>query len=330
MRRSYQPSISSPPPLPAHIQEDLTRAPPYDYRRDSPVVQHIDTSRYSIDQANSGRTSASTLSPPAVGAFRQSRQSMSDVALTGDMVTSDDYNARGRYRAVKPEEEDDLTLAEPFRKRPSSGRYWFDRLCCCGCLTCCPRWARYCSCLFLVVIIGVGIAVGVLAALFKMPQVSMSGMENQPTVNVTNGGYQIDLGFQLQISVDNPNVEGITFDTLVAKAYYPNHNDVQLGGGEKNQVHIMKEGVTNFTFPFSLSIQMGNTQYQTILDDIFNRCGLYGAPKQQILVNYNVIPTVKIGLIPISITIGKSASFDCPDILANGGILSGASQSIHL
>ncbi|KAI8068463.1 hypothetical protein BC940DRAFT_223885, partial [Gongronella butleri] len=188
-------------------------------------------------------------------------------------------------------------------------RRCFDKACC-GCMTCCPRWARYCSCVCLLLLLAVGITIGVLAALFKVPQVSVSGMDSQPSVNVSNAN--VNLGFQLQISVNNPNVEGITFDTIVAKAYYPGHSNIQLGGGEKDNVHIAKQGFTNFTFPFNLAIQMNSPQYQSIVDDLFNRCGLYGSPQQPITINYDVIPTIKIGVIPISFTISNHAQFDCP------------------
>jgi hypothetical protein len=43
--------------------------------------------------------------------------------------------------------------------------------------------------------------------------------------------------------------------------------------------------------------------------------------KQQIKIDYDVIPTVKFGVIPISLTISNSASFDCPDVLTHLGDL---------
>ncbi|KAI8331571.1 hypothetical protein BC941DRAFT_325900, partial [Chlamydoabsidia padenii] len=182
---------------------------------------------------------------------------------------------------------------------------------CCGCCVCCPRWTRYCSCMLLMLLVGLGIVVGVLAALFKMPRVEMNGLESQPAVEVT-GGNTIHLGFQLQINVDNPNIEGITFDSIVAKAYYPNHHDVLLGGGKKQQVVINKKAISTFTFPFNLTIPISNKSYQAIFADLSTRCGLDGSIKQPISIDYDIIPTVKLGVLPISFTISNSAQFDCP------------------
>ncbi|KAI9299520.1 hypothetical protein BJ944DRAFT_274173 [Cunninghamella echinulata] len=232
---------------------------------------------------------------PIMGGYHNPRESMSDKNLTAHVYDSDD------------EENYPNTIPKEKRKRSC-----MDKLCC-GCCTCCPKWVRYCSCILLLILIALGIAVGVLAALFKIPKVNMSGLDSPPSVNVTD--TTIHMGFQLQVSVDNPNVEGITFEQIIAKAYYPQHRDVQLGGGEKDQVVIAKQQTSNFTFPFDLTLDMSNPSYQSITNDLFDKCGLFGAPKQKITIDYDVIPTVKFGLIPISITIPGSTSFDCPDVL---------------
>ncbi|KAI8086428.1 uncharacterized protein BX664DRAFT_335763 [Halteromyces radiatus] len=257
---------------------------------------------------------------PMMGGYQHPRNSMSDMKLTSATDTPAGYHHHHQYDTDDEEEESGLTIPKERRKRSC-----LDKVCC-GCCVCCPRWARYCSCILLLILIAVGIVVGVLAALFKMPQVNMSGLDSAPTVNVTDG-HLINMAFQLQVSVNNPNVEGITFDTIVAKAYYPQHHDIQLGGGEKDQVVIAKNAVTNFTFPFDLAIDMANPSYQAILQDLFSKCGVDGSQKQQIKIDYDVIPTVKFGLIPISITISNSASFDCPDVLTHlGGLASSISS----
>ncbi|KAI8344860.1 hypothetical protein BC941DRAFT_409835 [Chlamydoabsidia padenii] len=249
------------------------------------------------------------------------RASMSELKLTdhsaGMAGGYQPYHKPAGHSYDSDDEEDGHGMLPIPRERRK--RSCMDKLCC-GCCVCCPRWARYCSCILLLLLIAVAIVIGVLAALFKMPQVHMSGLESQPVVNITNGN-QINMAFQLQVSVDNPNVEGITFDTIVAKAFYPNHHDIQLGGGEKSQVQILKNAQTNFTFPFQIMIDMSNPSYQAIINDLFSKCGLDGSVKQQIKIDYDVIPTVKFGLIPISITISNSASFDCPDVLTHLGDL---------
>ncbi|CAO3644575.1 unnamed protein product [Cunninghamella blakesleeana] len=252
---------------------------------------------------------------PIMGGYHNPRESMSNMNLTShkniyDSDDEDEENALKRGHMIPKEK----------RKRSC-----MDKLCC-GCCTCCPKWVRYCSCIIFLLIIAAGIVIGVLAALFKVPQVHMSGLEGTP--NVTVNGMQINMGFQLAISVNNPNVEGITFDSIVAKAYYPKHHDVQLGGGEKDQVVIAKQQTTNFTFPFDLTIDIGNPTYQSIVNDLFEKCGLLGSPKQQLTIDYDVIPTVKFGIIPISVTISNSASFDCPDVLQNLNSIASAAGGV--
>ncbi|ORZ13088.1 hypothetical protein BCR42DRAFT_419152 [Absidia repens] len=257
---------------------------------------------------------------PMVGGYQNPRGSMSDMKLTSAAgMNAGGYQPYHHTTYDTDDEEEDrggmLTIPREKRKRSCMDKV------CCGCCTCCPRWARYCSCILLLILIAIGIVIGVLAALFKMPTVEMSGLESAPTVNIT-GGNQINMGFNLQVSVNNPNVEGITFDTIIAKAYYPNYHDNQIGGGEKDNVVIGKNQVTNFTFPFTLNIDM--TKDQAIINDIFSKCGLDGSPKQPIKIDYDVIPTVKFGVIPISLTISKSTSMDCPAELENLGGLASA------
>jgi hypothetical protein len=229
---------------------------------------------------------------PMVGGYQHPRNSMSDMKLTdhsaGMAGGYQPYHHPAGHSYDTDDEEDPHGMLPIPRERRK--RSCMDKVCC-GCCVCCPQWARYCSCILLLLLLAVAIVIGVLAALFKMPQVHMSGLEGQPAVNITSGN-QINMAFQLQISVDNPNVEGkssppplhcsglltplsflfvfflagITFDTIVAKAYYPNHHDIQLGGGEKSQVQILKNAQTNFTFPFELMIDMSNPSYQVMID----------------------------------------------------------------
>lgn len=260
--------------------------------------------------------------------YQPSRGSMSDIKLTSSpgmqagFPHSNHHHMNNNNSYDTDNEDDRGMMGLPIKRKRSC----LDKLCC-GCCTCCPRWARYCSCIFLLLVIALGIVIGVLASLFKMPQVSMSGLENQPSFNITNGNT-INMAFQLEISVDNPNIEGITFDSIVAKAYYPNHHDVQLGGGEKDNVVIAKQKVTTFTFPFAIKIDISNPDDQSILNDLFSKCGLDGSEKQPITIDYDVIPTVKFGLIPISITISKSTSMDCPSELSQLGAGGDAGASL--
>jgi hypothetical protein len=61
---------------------------------------------------------------------------------------------------------------------------------------------------------------------------------------------------------------------------------------------------------------------QSMLADIASKCGLLGGPKQDITVNYDLALTLKIGVIPITITLPEKASFPCPiDVSFQGGPL---------
>ncbi|KAG0163537.1 hypothetical protein DFQ28_011212 [Apophysomyces sp. BC1034] len=227
---------------------------------------------------------------PAAGVWHNPRGSMSDMKLTG------------RYDS---DDEDDFGQVPRERKKRSC----MDLLCC-GCCTCCPKWLRWCSCVFLLLIIGLGIAVGVLAALFKMPDAKFNGLQGDPVVNFQQD--TLNMNFSLAISVDNPNIESITFSTVVAKAYYPGHHDLQLGGGEKDNVKIESNAITNITFPFGLSVNTKDTAYQSILTDLLQKCGVFGGQKQSITIDYDLVLTVRIIGIPISPTISNKASFPCP------------------
>ncbi|KAI8393819.1 uncharacterized protein BYT42DRAFT_19640 [Radiomyces spectabilis] len=181
---------------------------------------------------------------------------------------------------------------------------------CCGCCTCCPRWMRWCTCLILIIIVGLGIAVGVLAAIFKVPEVKFQGIEGQPAVSLN--GTSLNMMMNFSISVNNPNIESITFETIEATAFYPGHHDIPLGGGTKKDLHIRSNGVTNFTFPFEVKVDAQQSASKSIAADILTKCGLVGGERQDLTIDYDVKPTVRIVGIPISITLSNKASFPCP------------------
>lgn len=100
------------------------------------------------------------------------------------------------------------------RRNNKANRSCCDRLCC-GCCTCCPRWCRWISCILLLIIIVIGIIVGVLAALFKVPTVEFTGIQGTPAFGMV-GVSTVNLNVSLGFVVDNPNIESVTFTTLVA------------------------------------------------------------------------------------------------------------------
>lgn len=102
---------------------------------------------------------------------------------------------------------------EKFSRAHNKNRSCCDKICC-GCCTCCPRWCRWFSCILLLIIIGLGIAIGVLAATFKVPSVEFKGMQGDPAFGLA--GTTVNLNISLGFVVDNPNVESVTFKSLAA------------------------------------------------------------------------------------------------------------------
>lgn len=183
---------SQPPPPPRHEpMKEYDTYPLHDVdtnnNRAVPTAPHYPPSPFEHRNASTDE--------PSVGVWHNPRGSMSDMKLTG------------RY-----DYDDDEDFGQVPRERKK--RSCLDLLCC-GCCTCCPKWLRWCSCIFLLLIIGLGIAVGVLAALFKKPDVKFTGLQGEPLVNFQQD--TLNMNFSLGISVDNPNVESITFESIVAK-----------------------------------------------------------------------------------------------------------------
>ncbi|KAI8371485.1 uncharacterized protein BYT42DRAFT_580421 [Radiomyces spectabilis] len=296
---------SPPPPVPHHV--------------DSPAMRDTSFDNYPLHEQHY------TPPPAAPGGYPPSpfqRQSLGD---NGGMVGG--YNQRASMSDMKLtghyDSDDEDYMLEGGRVRVQKKRGCMDKVCC-GCCTCCPRWARYCSCVCLLILVMIGIVVGVLAAIFKVPEVNFNGIQGEPQVNMT--GSTMNLAFKFDIGVNNPNVESITFESIVAKAYYPGFHDLQIGGGQANDVHINSNGITNITFPFDLHVDTADDRYKGIITDLLGKCGLMGGEKQSIKVDYDIIPTVRIIGIAISPTISQSSTFPCPinsnDLSSLGGLSS--------
>lgn len=197
---------ASPPPPPPHHQQSMMSPPPMRQSPypPSPFDPH---SRQSLEDV--GDTER------AMGWHGSNqRASMSDVKLTGG----------GHH--YDSDDDDMLMVPQEQRKR----RTCMDKVCC-GCCTCYPRWLRYICCVIFLLVIALAIVIGVLAATFKVPDVSMNGLEGEPQVSMT--GETVNMNFTLAISVDNPNVEGITFEKIEAKVC--SMDDLLLGMGAKNE-----------------------------------------------------------------------------------------------
>jgi len=153
-----------------------------------------------------------------------------------------------------------------------------------------------------------GITIGVLAGTFHMPKIDFNGIANQ---TFTTNGSAFNMSAGILIGINNPNFEAPTFSSIKATAYYPNVAQ-SVGGGELNDVHINANGVTNITFPFTIIYDPNQGSDQSMLADIASKCGLLGGTKQDITVNYDLALTLKVGVIPITITLPEKANFPCP------------------
>jgi hypothetical protein len=149
-----------------------------------------------------------------------------DTYAMNDMTYHEQYPHYEESKPMQPQPANDVgyyrnsqvgTTTEKYARRNNQSRSCCDKICC-GCCTCCPRWCRWLSCIILLIIIALGIVVGVLAALFKMPSVSYQSVQGTP--NFALLGTNVNLNLTLGFVVNNPNVESVTFKTLAATVKY--------------------------------------------------------------------------------------------------------------
>ncbi|KAI8144797.1 hypothetical protein BJV82DRAFT_606279 [Fennellomyces sp. T-0311] len=265
---------------------------PFDHRTD------MGDRRVSDDYYNGG---GGGVNNNMMGWQNNPRGSMSDMKLTGHYDSDDE----------------DMGPLPRERRKPTC----LDRVCC-GCCTCLPRWMRYICCILLLLIIALGITIGVMAAVLKVPDVSVNGLVGEPQASMS--GSTVAMNFTLDISVDNPNGISITFEKIVAEAFYPGHHEQSIGGGELDNVKIDKNGVTDIQFPFNIEVDSSDDSSKAVVADLLSKCGLTGSQTQQLTIDYEVTPTVRVAGIPISPKISNSAKFDCPvsglSALTGGGL----------
>ncbi|CAO3674187.1 unnamed protein product [Umbelopsis ramanniana] len=266
----------------------------------TPPVHTSDYDSYPLRDVPSAPSVEKPFAPPyqsrvsladdnSYGGWRGPRDSMSDLKLTA-------------HPGYDSDEEDFGQIPRERKKRTCLD------LICCGCCTCCPLWARWMSCGCLIILIALGITIGVLVGTFHMPQISFNGIDNE---SFTSSATAFNISASLQIGIYNPNFEAPTFSSIKATAYYPNISK-SVGGGELDNVHINGKGITNITFPFTIIYDASQGTNSSMLLDVASQCGLTGGAKQDITINYDLALTLKVGLIPITITLPEKASFPCP------------------
>lgn len=114
-------------------------------------------------------------------------------------------------------DSDDDDMEKTMIPRERRKRSCMDKFCC-GCCTCCPKWARWCTCIFFIILLIIAIIIGVFVGLFKVPQVSFTGLQQEPVFAFANN--VLNMQFSFGITVNNPNFESITFDTIKADVKY--------------------------------------------------------------------------------------------------------------
>ncbi|GAA5797464.1 hypothetical protein EDC94DRAFT_556593 [Helicostylum pulchrum] len=266
-----------------------------------PLPRHLETSRDSNDQYAMKEIPVNSPSPyPVYNApnvppqYNDPHHDLQRTSMS-DMKFIDHYDS-----------DDDLEKIIPREKKRRS---CIDKTCC-GCCTCCPKWMRWCSCIFLIIILILVIVVGILAALFKVPKIEYTGLKQDPVVTSENS--VLSMVFDVGITVDNPNFEGLTFEIIKADAYYPSPYNVYIGGGNITNLEIKSNAITDITFPFAVRINSTDPAQQGVVMDLVTRCGLDGSATQNLDFDYYVYPTVRIIGIPITPKIKQSLSIPCP------------------
>ncbi|EJD02453.1 uncharacterized protein FOMMEDRAFT_168909 [Fomitiporia mediterranea MF3/22] len=139
---------------------------------------------------------------------------------------------------------------------------------------------------------------------------------NQVGLNSTGGSAAqvsastFTLNFAVNISVENPNYFSVAFRDIKADLTYPTNN-MDLGGGEKDDIVFKSHTETTFNFPFALQYDLSKDTNQTVLKDLLSKCGFTGT-KQNINVNYKITLGLRILFVTVSPAITNSFSFECP------------------
>lgn len=142
---------------------------------------------------------------------------------------------------------------------------------------------------------------------------------------VTSSSLSLNLG--VNISVDNPNYFSVSFKRIVVNLTYPT-NDMDVGGGEKDNIEFKAHTETTFQFPFSLTYNLSEDTDKEVLEDLLSKCGITGT-KENIDIDYKITLGIKFLFITVSPSFSNSFSFECPvDESDLASLLSGSGISI--
>lgn len=98
---------------------------------------------------------------------------------------------------------------------------------------------------------------------------------------------------------------------MFVQAFY--HGDTtELGGGTLHDLYIGSHSVTNISFPFSLVMDVTDSQTRVIAAKMMADCGIGGGTAGNINIDYKVVATVKIIGISITVPYSRSVEIKCP------------------
>ncbi|KZT52705.1 hypothetical protein CALCODRAFT_501972 [Calocera cornea HHB12733] len=169
-------------------------------------------------------------------------------------------------------------------------------------------------CCFLMTLIFIVLAIILsLAAFIRPPDISFNGVSTPSNGSLlqTNGPDSFVINLDLNIGVRNPNFFDVDFNHISAKLFYPGFSP-QLGSGSVSNVQFKSGTATTFLFPIALNYSTTADPSLGLLTSLGEKCGLGGAQKSDINVNFSITLALKILASQIAPTVSSSIGFACP------------------
>ncbi|KLO11885.1 hypothetical protein SCHPADRAFT_449867 [Schizopora paradoxa] len=185
---------------------------------------------------------------------------------------------------------------------------------------------RFCCCGLLMLIFLLVSVVFTLLLFIRPPNIQINNVAlptNGSAFQVTSSSLNLNL--YVNVSVANPNYFQVDLAEIKADLTYP-INNLDVGGGQANNIVFKTFSNTAFKFPFTLTYNEQDDPKGLVLDDILSRCGITGQ-KRDLDINYKITLGVKVLFVTISPSFSSSFSFECPitasdiaDLLNGAGV----------
>ncbi|KAH8116849.1 hypothetical protein DFH11DRAFT_1823854 [Phellopilus nigrolimitatus] len=171
---------------------------------------------------------------------------------------------------------------------------------------------RFCCCTLLIalfLIISIILSLGIW---IRPPDITV----NNVGFNQTGSAFQVtssslNLNLAVNISVDNPNYFAVSFKEIKVDLTYPIDN-MDVGGGEKDNIDFHAHTQTTFYFPFTLTYNEAADTDKKVLMDLLTKCGITGGTKEDITVDYKITLGLKILFVTVSPSFSNTFNFACP------------------